>query len=780
MSILCPTHLYILITMFGKKDHFKLANAFYESGEFEEAIDHLKQALSDSPENTTILERQGDCYTGLRDYDSAITYYLKTLEKNNQLPAVYNSLGLVYLHCDNFEKAIKSFEAAIEINHEQVVYYKNLQLAIKRRKDFFALKNKQKENPNLYIRRAEDFLRHYNFRHALFNYRKAFNLDRTNHELAEKVRTLEIRLSQVDSSNADDPSDDRNRTGDIPREMGNSHFSLYLQELNSLVGLSEIKKDTEQLINFLKLDEVRASQGLKRQNLTLHSIFIGSPGTGKTTVARLLGKIFKAMGILASGHVVEVDRSGLVAEYVGQTAVKTNRVIDSAIDGVLFIDEAYTLSKSEGPGDYGREAIEILLKRMEDDKDRLIVIAAGYPEPMKEFLESNPGLKSRFSRHFKFEDYTPQELSAIFKLKCSENEYVFEEQGLRHLEEYLKTEYETRDQYFGNARLIRNLFEELVKIQSNRLAAEPSPTKNELQTLYYDDFKEMLKDKLTVKRENMEDLMGELGSLVGLESVKEEVNSLLNYLDVQIRRSQKGFAMQQISLHSVFYGPPGTGKTTMARLFGRILKQMGILKKGHVVEVSRGDLVGEYLGQTAPKTINVIKKAFHGILFIDEAYTLSRQMGLDPYGQEAIDTLLKEMENNRSQLVVIVAGYTNEMKTFIECNPGLKSRFNRFFVFNPYSPDELVRIFEHFVHQSQYKLENKALQVLRGSLDNNREFMDEDFGNARWIRNLFERTLQFMSKRLGGEPELSTYDLNLILAKDVEEALERINKDCII
>jgi len=258
-----------------------------------------------------------------------------------------------------------------------------------------------------------------------------------------------------------------------------------IEELESLIGLDSVKKDVVSLANFIKMKKMREEKGLKAPNITYHCVFSGNPGTGKTTVARILASIFKELGILKSSHLVETDRSGLVAEYVGQTAVKTNKIIDSALDGVLFVDEAYTLVG--GQNDYGKEAIATLLKRMEDDRERLIVILAGYSKEMEEFINSNPGLRSRFNRYINFPDYTSSELFDIFQLNASRNEYVINEEANQYLKKRLDIEVQNKQKDFGNARHIRNYFELAIEHQANRLAADLNLTPEKLCELTLDD-----------------------------------------------------------------------------------------------------------------------------------------------------------------------------------------------------------------------------------------------------------------------------------------------------
>ena len=259
-----------------------------------------------------------------------------------------------------------------------------------------------------------------------------------------------------------------------------------IDELNELIGLSETKKEITTLSNYIQMKLKRDEMGMKSPNLSLHCVFTGNSGTGKTTVARILAGIYKDMGLLKKGHLVETDRSGLIAEYAGQTAVKTNKKIDEALDGVLFIDEAYSLVQG-AKEDYGPEAISTLLKRMEDDRDRLVVIVAGYTKEMEDFINSNPGLQSRFNRYIHFTDYTAEELYDIFCLQMKKNEYTISEEASNRLKMILADALAHKGKDFGNARFVRNLFEKVIEHQANRLANEPNLTKELLAELREED-----------------------------------------------------------------------------------------------------------------------------------------------------------------------------------------------------------------------------------------------------------------------------------------------------
>lgn len=257
-------------------------------------------------------------------------------------------------------------------------------------------------------------------------------------------------------------------------------------ELDSLIGLASVKKEVQTLTNFIKIQQKRAEQGLKSSSVSYHCVFTGNPGTGKTTVARIVADIYKNLGVLKKGHLVETDRAGLVAEYVGQTAVKTNKIIDSALDGVLFIDEAYSLVGG-GESDYGKEAVATLLKRMEDDRERLVVILAGYTKDMKQFIDSNPGLQSRFNRYIEFPDYTPDELYQIFALSLKKYDYHVTDDAKVALQHFFEDAVAHKDANFGNGRFVRNIFEKVLEHQANRLASESNLTTERLSEITIED-----------------------------------------------------------------------------------------------------------------------------------------------------------------------------------------------------------------------------------------------------------------------------------------------------
>ena len=267
----------------------------------------------------------------------------------------------------------------------------------------------------------------------------------------------------------------------------NSNGEDAIRKLNDLIGLESVKREVITFRNFIKIQKERKKKGLSVPPTSCHLVFSGNPGTGKTTIARIMAEIFRDLGVVSKGHLIEATRADLVAGYMGQTAIKTNKVIDSALDGVLFIDEAYTLSRNS-EGDYGQEAIDTLLKRMEDDRDRLVVIIAGYTNEIRNFVNSNPGLSSRFNRYIDFPDYTEEELAEIFKSLLSKYDYVMNYDAEVAMKKRIAAAVREKDNHFGNGRYVRNLFEKVIEKQANRLAIKPSLVKGDISKILSSDF----------------------------------------------------------------------------------------------------------------------------------------------------------------------------------------------------------------------------------------------------------------------------------------------------
>ncbi len=516
-----------------------------------------------------------------------------------------------------------------------------------------------------------------------------------------------------------------------------------LARLETMPALATVKDQITRFVSLVEARNRRLQLRLPVPSLSLHMVFSGNPGTGKTTVARLVAQIYKELGLLQGGHLVEVDRSQLVAGYVGQTAIKTKAMIDQALDGVLFIDEAYALTEGDSGG-FGQEAVDTLLKAMEDYRDRLAVIVAGYTGKISAFIGSNPGLESRFTRYVHFEDYDVDALFEIFRNDCLAFHFQLTPEAEAAVLSELTDLHRRRGANFGNARALRPLFEAMQERQAERLMldSECDPTIFVVEDVPRSN---------NASSAELDSLLAELESLIGLANVKHEIKSLVSLVEVHKRRRQRGMKVSLPSLHMVFTGNPGTGKTTVARLLGKIYKGLGLLAKGHVVEVGQSDLVGGYVGQTPLKTMAKLDEANGGVLFVDEAYTLSDQRC--SYGGEAIDTILKVMEDRRETMAIVVAGYTEPMSAFFASNPGLASRFTRHVHFEDYSPSELFSIFEGLCTRDGYYLSPAASVVANEVLGQLHATRSETFGNARQVRNTFERVVEQQAMRLTLNPQ---------------------------
>ena len=578
--------------------------------------------------------------------------------------------------------------------------------------------------------------------------------------------TVPLDLSSDEEPNPEPSENVEVSTGDsgesaAPKES----VEDVLAELDSLVGLEGVKAEVKRIVNLAKVNEARRAHGLKVPPMTYHMVFTGNPGTGKTTVARIVARAFRALGIAKGGQLVETDRSGLVGRYAGETAVKTNAKVDEAIGGILFVDEAYQLANSDSD-DYGKEAIATLLKRMEDDRDKLIVIAAGYTDEMRDFLDANSGLRSRFSKTIEFADYTAKELAAIFRSMAKKNEFVLAADLEEGLDAAMAKLTAKRDRTFGNARFVRQLFEDATGRQANRLAESGNLDADALKTLVLADLG-LGERKTDVRAPTVDEVLAELDSLVGLKPVKDELRRLIATVRANKMREEKGLENNvTMSYNFVFTGNPGTGKTTVARILGKAFRALGVLDRANFVETDRSGLVAKYEGQTAAKTNKLIDSAMGGILFIDEAYQLNQGEN-DQYGSEAVATLLKRMEDARGSMVVIIAGYSNEMKKFMEINSGLESRFNRTIEFPDYSAKELAEIYRSMAKKAKYRLSDDVEHWLVPYISMLTEKRDKNFGNARWARNLFEKTVERQALRVTDLKDPSAEELQTLRLKDL-------------
>jgi len=419
---------------------------------------------------------------------------------------------------------------------------------------------------------------------------------------------------------------------------------------------------------------------------------------------------------------------------------------------------------------------------MEDHRDELVVIVAGYVADMDDFINSNPGLASRFNRYIRFPDYAPAELLEIFLKFCSSHSYELSDSIHEGLQTIFSREIHVQRQRFSNARYVRNLFERVIEAQAQRVFALENASKSDLQTILPADVEKGLGEPLPADQgqdlsANYEAALKRLNDLAGLGRVKKQVQRLSDFVRIQRARAEAGSKVAAgFSRHLVFTGNPGTGKTVVSRIIADIYFSLGITLSNRIVEVDRAGLVAGYVGQSAIKTREVLESALGGILFIDEAYALAQGDNNNDFGREVIDTLLKTMEDYRDQLVVIVAGYPEPMRNFINSNPGLRSRFNHYIEFDDYGPDDLLAIFESFCRESEYVLDAAARTFLQENLTtlfNGGQTTD----NGRFARNVFQRCVEVQANRILHTGEHASKDLNTLTTSDVSEALKEVLTD---
>ena len=515
-------------------------------------------------------------------------------------------------------------------------------------------------------------------------------------------------------------------------------------ELDALVGIDEVKNQIKAIAQLVSHEKRREDEGMPYSMPALHMVFTGNPGTGKTTVARLYGKILNHIGVLPGSAFVEVGRSDLVGGYVGQTALKSKEAIRRAEGGVLFIDEAYSLvpSREGGDEDFGREAIAELVLAAENMRDRLVLVVAGYPMEMHRFMSSNPGLQSRFRDPVLFPDMGDAALVKAFERLATSSGYRIEDSARTKVEVYVSKM--PRGANFGNVREMRKLLDSMRESVAVRVAHGRG---SEALDLITDE------DVPNIRSGSIDEAayitaLDRLKTLVGVAPAKQRIAEIAAEAKFAALAKEASQDLPPfIAGHMVFAGSPGTGKTTVAKRLGELLASLGALKSGHVVMTDRADLIAGYMGQTAPKVREKVKQALDGVLLIDEAYSLYSDER-DSFGAEAIATLLVEMENHRDRLVVVLAGYSEEMRLFLQSNPGLRSRVAHTIDFPDFDVEELREIADDMLTESRRNVDGDVARAIATAANSLRR--KKDFANARTVRNIVEATLAAHSLRVVG------------------------------
>jgi len=535
-------------------------------------------------------------------------------------------------------------------------------------------------------------------------------------------------------------------------------------KISALVGLDNVKNEMAQIVAAGKHREELLKEGNQIEIPELHQIFLGNPGTGKTTVARLYGELLKAAGILPKGHLVETSRADLADPW--RAASKLKDYFEQAEGGVLFIDEAYSLA-SDNHNAGGREAIDELVFQLESRRGQVAVVVAGYQGKMQKFLSANIGLKSRFRDALLFPDMSDAQLLTAFKDMVAKEGLSLGDGTEQAVRNRIKSY--ARGAGFGNVREIRKLY---------------AVTKERLALRYYVD-----RDNIDPRKINPEDVPGivagrfdesrfneavsRLDSRIGLTTVKRVIKDFANQVRLAKLQEEAGRNPAPIQAgHMAFLGNPGTGKTMVASFLGEIFASLGYLKSGHMVYANRNSLVAQYIGQTAPKVKAVVDQALDGILFIDEAYALVQGAEND-FGPEAVATLIEEMERHRDRLIVVFAGYSEELESMLQSNPGLKSRVNHFVKFEDYNKEELMKICELIVEDMKLTITPEALELCGERLA--AQIGTPEFGNARAARNLIDTANINMANRIFSMSSSARKGdvLSLIEAEDIPKQATR-------
>lgn len=526
---------------------------------------------------------------------------------------------------------------------------------------------------------------------------------------------------------------------DIPNQEEAREVEEILADINRLVGLAEVKENINEFIKYLDYSRKIDTEGFANLNMILK----GNSGTGKTTVARLLAELFYKLGFIKENKIIEVTSKDLIGSHLGETAPKTQAVIDSAIGGVLFIDEAYSIMASKGgsSSNYPAECMATICKAMELYKDNLIIMFAGYTKEMNDFINANQGLMSRIGYELEFPDFSKDELMQIFKDEVNGNEFLLEDGVEGKIEKIVMKNKVGRN--FGNARFVTNLFDRLVVTHAAN--CEDDSKLKVITNFDVDRYLETKKDK----ERSVYDILGELNSLIGLETAKDAINGFVSVIELNRKLNRT----QDFNMHMIFKGNAGTGKTTVARLLAEIYFNLGYVKRNKLVEVQSQDLIGEFLGQTGPKTQAVIETALDGVLFIDEAYSIMEHNGTNAsYSAECVATLLKAMEDYQGRLIIIFAGYTEEMKKFRDLNPGLKSRIGYEIDFEDYSVEELIDIYNKKVQEKGFKTDKPAMKKIEKILKNAKDV--ENFGNGRFVENMIQKIIIEHAKNTRNETDM--------------------------
>lgn len=588
---------------------------------------------------------------------------------------------------------------------------------------------------------------------------------------SEQIIDFDTESIETKKTSLDDSLDLTNKLKHIHNEV--ISLDSILAEINNFVGLEKLKQSLSDFLTYINFIQERKRLGINTdESITANCIFLGNPGTGKTSIARLLGKYFKAIGLLENGHVIEVDRSALVGEYVGETAQKTEKVISQAMGGILFIDEAYSLKREKSGADFGQEAIDIILKRMEDHKGKFFVIAAGYPNQMKLFLDSNPGLKSRFTHHFIFEDYSAKELLEIFKIFAAREKYHLNEDAERVLTLKLQAALEKKDESFGNARFVRNLFD-MTKIElSKRFRSTPAEEKDLAQLTRFNQqdvsaaFESFIKreSSKSINEDKIVKLVNEFNSLVGLEDVKTSFGKLLASIKVEQLKKDKHIDSNPRNLNSIFISEKGLGTTNVAKLFAKIFKELSLIENSQIIEINPNSFAGLNKIDSYLFIDKVFQNSAGKVLVVNEAVTALQAKG--DFSDSLLQYFLKKVYLSSSKTVTILVDSETELEAMMENVPVISNQFPNQFNFETYTTRQLLEIALNICQKKNYQLDEGAWQLMMDIL--NRSRMNPDFAYVRTVNSIIEKAITAQEERILALNSIKEEDLMTIIFEDIE------------
>lgn len=576
--------------------------------------------------------------------------------------------------------------------------------------------------------------------------------------LATAKSRMTARIAKLEEEGRLTPEQEHVMTlNDLEGDEGKATVEDVLSSLDDLVGMSEVKGQIEKIARTVKLNNMRAAAGRGKIKVKgIHLAITGNPGTGKTTVAKRLGKIFKAIGALPTDRVVVKKREDILDSMANSAGPNMRKAVEDAMGGILFIDEAYNLMPVDQPGTKdadGAAAVEALMTCMSEREGQFVTVIAGYPIQIDEFIRNaNPGLQRRFTHRIHIPDYNVDELVKIYENQVKDGGFVLTDGAREMLNRKVEEMVTAKDEKFGNAGDIVKLFDQTLERQSMRLDFNIDPESEALFTIEAEDI-----PYDAPKRLDMDEIMAKLDHLEGLAEVKKTVRDLIDTITAQQERDKESGAKSDVPLsHYLFLGNPGTGKTTVARIMGDIFYSLGLLPSNKVISLSAKDLVAPHVGQTSPKANAAMMRGMGGVVFIDEAYSITQSPG--GFGKEAVAEILQVMENKKGKFICIAAGYHKEMQEFLESNSGLASRFTATVNFSDYSAEELCHIAQSFFKSKKLVLTEDAQAVMLEYFNEAVRNKTDKFANAREARNFVDKVILNQGARLRQELSLPNFD----------------------